>query len=249
MRRAATAVAAALLLALTAGAWLVLGGLDWPARAFTAALLVPIPAALGLQALLLDQLPAEEARESVYTSSAASIWVLAGAAMLAARFSEFTRAELWLSAAPPGITALAAAGAFGAGIGIMVIARLLRFPEPEIVSYLIPRSTSEKIAFTGLSISAGIAEELVFRSFLMAALARAFGSLPLAVAASIAVFSVAHAYQGWRGLAQVALLAGILTAPLLLTGSVYPAMAAHAALDIAAGLFLHPLLEPEAPRD
>lgn len=216
-----------------------MSALAWPARAFTAALLVPIPAALAAQAVLLDRLPADDEREAIYKSSAVSAWVLAAAAMLAARFSEFSRPQLWLSAPDPAAMAAAAAAAFAAGVAVMVVARWLRFPEPEIVAYLIPRSTSEKIAFTGLSISAGIAEELVFRSFLIAALFRAFGSLPLAGGASVAVFAVAHAYQGWRGILQVALLGVILTAPLLLTGSVYPSMAAHAGLDIATGLSLH----------
>ncbi len=238
MKRSTMAVMTVSMAALTVLVWLLLPGLAGPARAFTAALLVPIPATLGLQAFLLDELPAEDEREAVYTSSAVSAWVLAILAMLAARFSGFTRAGLWLVLPDAGTFAMASGATFAAGALIMIVARWLRLPDPEIVTYLIPRSVSEKIAFAGLSISAGIAEELVFRSFLIAALARGLGSVPVAAGVSIVVFAVAHAYQGWLGILQILLLGAILTAPLLITGSVYPGMAAHAALDITAGLVL-----------
>jgi membrane protease YdiL (CAAX protease family) len=120
----------------------------------------------------------------------------------------------------------------------MALGKLIRAPETALLDYLIPRSSHEKIAFAGLSLSAGIAEELVFRSFLIAALEQATGSLGVAVGVSVAVFAISHSYQGIAGLIRVALLGLVLTAPFLLTGSVYPAMAAHAALDLLAGLVL-----------
>lgn len=219
-------------------AWALLQGLAWPARAFTTFLLVPLPALMLLQLRLVDRLPDDEDREAVYLSSALTIWLLAGLAMLAARFSGFSRADLWLRSPGIGLLLGAAAATTAAGVALMALARLLRVRETPLIHFLLPRTGSERIAFAGLSVSAGIAEELVFRAFLIAALLEAGASLGAAVGISIAVFAVAHAYQGLLGVARVALLGALLTAPLLLVESIYPAMLAHALLDLLAGLVL-----------
>ncbi|MBW3553752.1 MAG: CPBP family intramembrane metalloprotease [Gemmatimonadetes bacterium] len=227
-------------------AWGLLTPLDWPARAFTAFLLVPLPALLLLQARVVQRVPQEEEREAVYVSSAVSVWILAALAMLAARFSGFTREELWMRwpGALPVLTG--ALATIAAGLALMAAARLLRIRETPLIRFLLPVTSSEKIAFAGLSISAGIAEELVFRAFLMAALLRAGLTLPATVGLSVAIFAVSHAYQGLAGVLRVGLLGALLTAPILLTGSVYPAMIAHAALDLIAGLVLAGWLTGEA---
>lgn len=229
---------ALVLAAVTVGVWLLLDGVAWPARAFTTFLLAPLPALLVIQARLVDQIPEEAEREAIYISSAASVWVLAALAMLAARFSDLSRDDLRLVELTPTTLLVAASLTTAAGVGVMALGKLVRVPESALVDYIIPRTTSERIAFTGLSLSAGIAEELVFRSFLIGALTIASGSLALAVIVSIAAFAVSHAYQGALGVIRVALLGLILTTPFLLTGSVYPSMIAHAALDILAGLVL-----------
>lgn len=226
------------LLLVAAGAWVLLDPLPWPARAFATFLLVPLPALLMLQARIGDHVPDDAEREAVYQSSALSIWVLAALAMLAARFSDFTRDDLRLVVPPAGTFALAATATVLAGLAIMAAGRLLHLRESHLVHFLIPRSASEKIAFVGLSFSAGIAEELVFRSFLIAALFQATGSLPLAASLSVIIFAVSHAYQGLSGTLRVALLGVVLTIPFLATGSVFPSIIAHIALDVLAGIVL-----------
>jgi membrane protease YdiL (CAAX protease family) len=222
----------------TAGIWLLLDGIAWPARAFTTFLVGPLPALMLLQARLADRLPEEAEREAVYVSSAVSVWVLAVFAMLSARFSDFTRADLRLVDLSPTLLLGAAGVTTLAGLAVMALGRFMRVPESALVDYLIPRTTSERIAFVGLSVSAGIAEELVFRSFLIPAVTRASGSLAIGVLVGVGVFAVSHAYQGVVGVLRVGLLGLILTAPFLLTGSVYPSMIAHTVLDLLAGLVL-----------
>jgi len=222
----------------SAGIWLLLDGLVWPARALTTFLLGPLPTLLVLQARMAHHIPEEAEREEIYVSSAVSIWALAAVAMLAARFSDLSRDALRLTETPVTVLLVGAGLTTLAGLAIMALGKLVRVPETALLDYLIPRSSNEKIAFAGLSLSAGIAEELVFRSFLIAALERATGSLGVAVGVSVAVFAISHSYQGLVGLVRVTLLGLVLTAPFLLTGSVYPAMAAHAALDLLAGLVL-----------
>jgi len=232
----------------SAGAWWLLDTLPWPARAFTTLLLVPLPVLLLLQGKLIDTIPEDAERESVYLSSALSVWVLAGFAMLAARFSDFDRGDLRLVPLPASTLIIAALLTVAVGLGVMVMGRVLRMAESPMVQYLIPRSSHEKIAFVGLSFSAGIAEEVVFRSFLIAALFHASGSMAIAVGVSVVVFAAAHAYQGWSGTLRVGLLGLVLTAPFLITGSVYPSIIAHVTLDILAGLVLVDWLDGP-PRD
>lgn len=227
-----------LVLMVTAGIWLSLGGLGWAARALTTFLLAPLPALMLLQAGLMDQLPPDAEREGVYVSSAFSVWILAALAMLAARHTGLARTDLRLEPVSTAVLLGSTGLTTLAGLGIMAVGRALRVPESNLVEYLIPRSTSEKIAFAGLSVSAGIAEELVFRSFLITVLFQASGSLTVAVAVSVAAFAVTHAYQGVLGVTRVALLGVVLTAPFILTGSVYPSMIAHTVLDLLAGLVL-----------
>jgi membrane protease YdiL (CAAX protease family) len=219
-------------------AWLLLHTLPWPARALTTALLVPLPALLILQGRLAGELPEDAEREAVYLSSAISVWVLAALAMLTARASGFSRLELRLLTLPASTLIAATALTIVAGVAVMALGKVFRIRESPIVHFLIPRSGADKIAFVGLSFSAGIAEELVFRSFLIAALLAASGSMVLAVVLSVVVFAASHAYQGWIGAGRVALLGLVLTAPFLLTGSVYPSILAHTALDLIAGLLL-----------
>ena len=217
---------------------LLLRDVAWTARLYAIFLLVPLPVILVIQARLSDRIPEEAGREEVYFSSALSVWILAGLAMLAARFGDISRADLRLTSIPPG-TLLGAAGlTILAGVALMVAGRFLRLPETPLLEFLLPRTSAEKIAFAGLSISAGIAEELVYRSFLIAALLAAGAAMPTAAAISILAFAVAHAYQGLLGILRVTLLGAIVTAPYLITGSVYPSMIAHAGLDLIAGLVL-----------
>ncbi|MFW5946914.1 MAG: CPBP family intramembrane glutamic endopeptidase [Gemmatimonadota bacterium] len=227
-----------LVLILTAGIWFGLHRLEWPARALTTFLMGPLPVLMLLQTRLLDQLPSDGERESVYVSSAVSVWVLAALAMLAARYGGLTRLELRITGLPVGVLLGAAAVTTAAGLVVMAAGRMLRVPENALVDYLIPRTSSERIAFTGLSVSAGIGEELIFRSFLIGALLEATGSMVAAVAISVSAFAVSHAYQGFMGVIRVALLGLVLTAPFLMTGSVYPSIIAHTALDLLAGLVL-----------
>lgn len=222
----------------TLAIWLLLDDLAWPARSLTTVLLGPLPALMLVQARMVDRIPEEADRESVYVSSAVTIWVLAAFSMLATRFSGFTRADLRLVELPPTILLGSAALTVAAGLAVMALGKLVRAPESELIDYLIPRHTSERIAFAGLSISAGIAEELVYRSFLIAALTLASGSVAVAVIVSVGAFAISHAYQGVVGVVRVAILGAVLTAPFLITGSVYPSMIAHAALDLLAGLVL-----------
>lgn len=122
--------------------------------------------------------------------------------------------------------------------GFAVLGRALGRPESAVLRALIPRTPSEKGTFVGLSAAAGVGEELAYRSYAIPALALVVGSPWAAAVLSSVVFGFLHAYQGILGTCRAALLGFVLAVSLLVTGSVLPAVLAHAAIDVVAGLFL-----------
>jgi membrane protease YdiL (CAAX protease family) len=58
----------------------------------------------------------------------------------------------------------------------------------------------------------------------------------MAAVLSSLVFGILHAYQGWLGIVRTALLGMILAASFVVSGSLWPAIIAHALLDVLVGL-------------
>lgn len=218
--------------------WAVLSALPWPARALTSLLLVPLPALMLAQLRLLSDTPPDLPRMSVYSSSAATLWLLAAIAYVAARWSGFTPRLMGLFALPPvPLAAWTLAGIAGLLV-LLILSRVLNLPETNLLAQLIPRSTGEKVSFAAVSITAGVAEELVFRGFLIPALAVVTGSVWPAAIVSSAVFGLLHTYQGLIGSARAAVMGVGLATPYLVSGSLLPSMAAHAIFNIVAGVWL-----------
>lgn len=99
---------------------------------------------------------------------------------------------------------------------------------------LIPHTWNEMTRFYWVSLSAGIVEEVLWRGFLIWYLTQ---FLPLSIAAVISAvgFAVAHAYQGLSQLPQIALVGAVFVALYLLSGSIWLAIALHAAIDMLQG--------------
>ena len=99
---------------------------------------------------------------------------------------------------------------------------------------LLPHTPREWRWFQPLAVTAGIGEELLFRGYLVWVLTPWLG-LWGAAGLSVAIFGVAHSYQG-PSFAVRAFLAGVVMGALaLVTGSVLPGMALHALVDLAGG--------------
>jgi uncharacterized protein len=99
---------------------------------------------------------------------------------------------------------------------------------------LMPQATLDSAVFVALVITAGVCEEFLYRGFIFAVLVRAAG-VPVAVLGSSLLFSLAHLYQGARGLASTFILGLLLAASRVWTASLLPATVAHMAVDLAAG--------------
>jgi membrane protease YdiL (CAAX protease family) len=220
--------------------WLLAGALPGAARILTALLIGVLPAFAILQARMVAQTPLDEMppRNQLYLGTIVALWGLAFATAFVAATSQFPPELLGVTLLRFSDFLLWFVFALAAAAAIVVAFKALGMQETREIHYLIPKTLTEKLTFVVLSVTAGICEELVFRGFLIAALRAATGSVVVAVIVSAAAFGAAHAHQNVTGGLRAALLGVVLTMPLLITGSLYPAIAAHAAVDLLGGLWL-----------
>ena len=110
---------------------------------------------------------------------------------------------------------------------------------------LVPHTTAEYRWFVGLSVTAGICEELLYRGFLVWAL-RHWVGLGWAAAISVIVFAAGHAYQG-KDVVRPFVGGVLLQCIALLTGSILPGILVHTMLDIMSGTSGYVLLRDSGP--
>ena len=218
-------------------AWHQLAGVPTAARAWAVVLLVPLPIFLVVQGRALSSLETLP-RTEAYVSSIVSLWGLALATAAVSWVSGYGFAELGLLTTGASSTLLLAGAMTLAGVAVLFAFRFAGVREPRMVRELMPVSTQDRLLFIGVSITAGICEEVVFRGFLIHVLHGATGSLAVALVLSSGVFGIAHAYQQPAGALRAALLGLILAMPLVLHGTILPSILAHAAIDILSGLWL-----------
>lgn len=104
------------------------------------------------------------------------------------------------------------------------------------VRLFMPSTGRERRLWVVVAVVAGVSEEVTYRGVMYALLWMLTGSpVAAAIIASI-VFGVSHSVQGWAVAGIVTLIALVLHGLVAWSGSLYPAIAAHAAYDIIAGL-------------
>jgi membrane protease YdiL (CAAX protease family) len=100
---------------------------------------------------------------------------------------------------------------------------------------LLPRSEAEKKRWVGLSVTAGICEEIIFRGFLFLYLREILGiSLYGAVVVSSLIFALSHFYQGPSNVIRVGFVGFLFASTYALTGSLLIPIALHIMLDLGA---------------
>lgn len=195
---------------------------------------VPLAEGMVAEGMALERIP-------VYVTSAAVILFLGWAALVLGMGGDGPEL-LGMVALPPVELLLWSAGLTAVALLLLAVfaaaSRALGRTESAVLRALIPRTAVEKGAFVGLSVAAGLGEELAYRAYAIPALAVLVGSPWAAAALSSVVFGFLHAYQGILGMSRAASLGFVLAASLLATGSVLPAILAHTAIDVIAGLFL-----------
>lgn len=109
---------------------------------------------------------------------------------------------------------------------------------------IMPRRRQDVWGFQLLAVTAGITEEIVFRGFLIGVFALFMPVWP-AAGLALALFVVAHVYQGWKGLLRILPISIVLTVIFVLSGSLWPAILLHIAVDVLSGLMVWHLLPRE----
>jgi membrane protease YdiL (CAAX protease family) len=100
---------------------------------------------------------------------------------------------------------------------------------------LLPETRGERRLAVVVSVTVGVFEETVYRGFLVAVGVGVFG-LPALVAAvvSLALFALAHVYQGWYGVLSSAVVGALLTMLYAMSGTLLFSMVVHAVVDVVA---------------
>jgi membrane protease YdiL (CAAX protease family) len=217
--------------------WTVLG--FWEAAYLV--LLVELLPALALVQLPLAQADDPVPRVPVYVSSGAVVLVL-GLGGILAGWGRLGPEAMGLVRVPWSLVVPWALGLSAGALLVMgyffVLRRAVGLRESPLLIQLLPRTGKEKLVFAWLSLAAGVGEELAYRGFLVPVLALLLGSPWGAAVASSVVFGALHAYQGWLGMVRTGVLGLLLAASLILSGSLWPAILAHAILDLLAGLVI-----------
>ncbi|MGD8559645.1 MAG: type II CAAX endopeptidase family protein [Gammaproteobacteria bacterium] len=104
------------------------------------------------------------------------------------------------------------------------------------VPELLPHTLPELRLFIALSVTAGIAEEILFRGYLIWYLAQ-FGNLAFAVIVSSVLFAIAHAYQGAKATVIIFPIGLLLACLYIYSGSLLAPIMLHAAINCYAGIY------------
>ncbi len=127
---------------------------------------------------------------------------------------------------------VAAALVVGTVVAIYLARRSPDVPTIGDISALLPRNRPELFYGFGLSLNAGLVEELLFRFAIPAGLFGATGSVLASLIGSVALFGALHVYQGLTGVLGATLIGALLMLLYLCTGSIVVPIVAHALIDL-----------------
>jgi uncharacterized protein len=127
---------------------------------------------------------------------------------------------------------------------LFCVGKLLRTSAPgHDILAIVPRSALEIALWVGVSITAGICEETIFRGYLQRQFIVLTKNVPAGILLSAAAFGAAHAYQGFRMVIVIAIFGAMFGILAHWRGSVRPGMITHAWQDtlsgVIAGLMRH----------
>lgn len=115
------------------------------------------------------------------------------------------------------------------------------FAQLKEIDYLLPQSRAEIALFAGVSVTAGICEEVLFRGFLFAYLQAAPWNLDpaMTVLLASALFGFAHFGQGIKGMLLTGTVGLFLGALYIITGSLLAPIIVHILIDLRAAALCH----------
>jgi len=184
-------------------------------------------------------------RLSLYATTLAFQWIAAGVILWRAAAHEIRAAQLGLAIGNPilTVTITIVLTALVLLNQLISLRRLVSNPAeaqgllPQLALKLFPQDDVERLAFFALVVTVAICEELVYRGFVQCVFQDwSTGSVTVGVLGSAIYFSIAHLYQGRRGLASTLVAGLIFAGARAWTGSLLPPIAAHFVADITVGI-------------
>jgi len=184
-------------------------------------------------------------RLTLYASTIAFQWISASVILWRTAAGGIRGAQLGLAVSHPAVTAavsvVLAALVFASQIfslrrltpGASEIEGIL----PQLALKLFPQDQIERLVFFSLVATVAICEELIYRGFVQGVFGSWFGgNAATGIAGSAALFSLAHLYQGRKGLASTFVIGVLFSGIRAWTGTLVPSMVAHFVADITVGL-------------
>jgi membrane protease YdiL (CAAX protease family) len=144
------------------------------------------------------------------------------------------------------------AGAAAAFLVLAGMANLWRWHaveerERDELSWLRPQSPRDFAAWAGISLLAGVTEEVIYRGVLLGIIEPLLGSYWPAVAVCVLVFALGHWAQGRGAMLIIVFFALAFHVLVRVTGDLYTAIAVHVAYDFGAGVLLWAAARPRKP--
>jgi len=206
-------------------------------------ILIPWRGSVRVNKLIARPKISAEDRLSIYASTIAFQWVLTGVIAWRCFARALTPENLGLTIQSSGLTAIVATGMAIALCSLQYfgIRRIASMPLDavsrmrEISLRLMPRTLIEALAFSALAVTAAVCEEFIYRGFVYAALQSTTGSVTVAIVVSSALFSLAHLYQGRKGLVSTFILGLVFAISRWATGNLIAATVTHLVVDLLAG--------------
>jgi membrane protease YdiL (CAAX protease family) len=220
------------------------------------AIAVPWRGYVRVKQLLLSEQTSTSERLVLYASTIAFQWILTILILWRSRAHGYDPAELGI-AIPRLWTAIVATIVLTAAVTanqLASIRRLASLPREKQGSFralslkLMPQNFTERLVFFALVSTVAVCEEILYRGWAQSLFQVVSGSVVIAILASALLFSVAHVYQGRRGMVATFIVGAVFSAVRAWTGSLVPTMVAHFAADLAAGFLAPKWLNADVPK-
>jgi uncharacterized protein len=217
---------------------------DFALILFILAIIVPALGRRRVRVLLELRDTSKSDRLSLYASTVALQWLFAAVILWRASRHAIRPGQLGLgfSATPTIITTAVVLGSAVFALQLISLRRLKSDPGAltgetiQIALKVFPRDGMERVCFTVLVCTVAICEELIYRGFVQYVFKTWSGSLSVGIVGSSLLFSVAHLYQGKRGLVSTFGVGVLFAGVRAWTGSLVPTVVAHFVADLTIGL-------------
>ncbi|HKW88238.1 MAG TPA: CPBP family intramembrane glutamic endopeptidase [Candidatus Acidoferrales bacterium] len=108
---------------------------------------------------------------------------------------------------------------------------------PKLADRLLPRTSAESCVAILLVVSVAICEEVIYRGFVQTVFHAEIAVFAYSGALASAIFfSVAHLYQGRKGMLTTFIVGLVFSATRIWTGSLFPCIFIHFCVDLSAGI-------------